>query len=93
MALELYLPIRTTAKYDAEWITQFYVVMHSLASVVDANMSLKDQTQWLAEQASTYLPVDSTAAAVYRFVKDHYDNSLIKITGSGQGMLFSLSTG
>ena len=76
IALELaHLPIRTTAKYDAEWIAQFYVVMHSLASVVDTNMSLKDQTQWLAEQASTYLPVDSTAAAVYRFVKDHYDNN------------------
>ena len=28
-----------------------------------------------SKQASTYLPVDSTAAAVYRFVKDHYDNN------------------
>ena len=76
IALDLaYLPIRTTAKYDAEWIAQFYVVMHSLAPVVDKSLSLKEQTQWLADQASGYLPEDSTAAAVYRFVKDHYDNN------------------
>ena len=76
IALELaYLPIRTTAKYDAQWIAQFYVVMHSLAATVDDDLSLKQQTQWLAEQASFYLPSDSTSAGVYKFVKDHYQNN------------------
>ena len=67
IALNLaYLPIRTVAKYDAQWISEFYVVMHSLAAVVNQDLSLKDQTQWLAEQASYYLPSDSASAAVYK---------------------------
>jgi len=70
-----YLPIRTTAKHDAQWISQFYVVMHSLAAVVDRDLSLKQQTQWLAEQASNYLPNDSASAAVYQFVKNHYESN------------------
>lgn len=69
------LPIRTTAKYDAQWIAEFYVVMHSLAAVVDSQKSLKQQTQWLADQASTYLPKGSASKAVYQFVKDHYQNN------------------
>ena len=66
------LPITTTARYDAQWIAEFYVVMHSLASIVDKEKSLKQQTQWLAEQASRQLPEGSTAQAMYRFVKQHY---------------------
>ena len=73
IALEMaYLPIRTTAKFDAQWIAEFYVVMHSLAAVVDDSLSLKQQTQWLAEQASQQLPKGSSARAMYHFVKDHY---------------------
>ena len=76
IALDIaYLPITATARYDAQWIAEFYVVMHSLAAVVDSDKSLKQQTQWLAEQASQQLPVGSTSAAVYRFVKDHYQNN------------------
>jgi hypothetical protein len=76
IALNLaYLPIRTVAKYDAQWISEFYVVMHSLAAIVDKDLSLKEQTQWLAEQASYYLPNDSVPASVYQFVKNHYKNN------------------
>ena len=41
-----HLPIRTTAKDEAEWISEFYVIMHSLASAVDKSLSMKQQTQW-----------------------------------------------
>ena len=76
IALDIaYLPIRTTAKYDAEWIAEFYLVMHSLAAVADNTQSLKQQTQWLAEQASHQLPKGSTSEAVYQFVKNHYQNN------------------
>jgi hypothetical protein len=76
IALDIaHLPITTTARYDAQWIAEFYVVMHSLAAVVDGSKSLKQQTQWLAEQASQQLPEGSTAQAVYRFVKQHYQNN------------------
>jgi hypothetical protein len=76
LALDIaYLPIRTTAKYDSQWIAEFYVVMHSLAAIVDSDQSLKDQSQWLAEQASRQLPKGSTSEAVYQFVKKHYQNN------------------
>ncbi|MBT5387349.1 MAG: ADP-ribosylglycohydrolase family protein [Porticoccaceae bacterium] len=66
------LPIRTTAKYDAQWIAQFYVVMHSLAAQVNQSLSLQEQTQWLAQQASRQLPEGSVAAKIYAFVWAHY---------------------
>jgi hypothetical protein len=69
------LPIRTTAVFDAQWISQFYVVMHALASRVDTSLSLKRQTHWLAEQARAQLPADSSAAKIYAFVKTQYLNN------------------
>ncbi len=69
------LPIRTTAVFDAQWISQFYVAMHALASRVDASLSLKQQTQWLAEQARAQLPEDSSAGKMYVFVKNQYLNN------------------
>lgn len=67
-----YLPIRTSAKDDAEWISNFYVVMHSLASSVDNSQSLEQQTLWLAEQARGQLPSHSYAAKMYDFIKASY---------------------
>ena len=70
-----YLPVRTTAMGDAQWISQFYIAMHSLASVVDKSETLANQTLWLAEQASSYLPPNSTPAKMYAFIKEHYLNN------------------
>ena len=76
IALDIaYLPIRTTAKYDAQWIAEFYIVMHSLAAIIDTAKTPSQQIQWLAEQASQQLPQGSTARAVYNFVKNHYQNN------------------
>jgi len=36
------LPIQTTARFNAEWISEFYVIMYSLASYVDNKKSMKD---------------------------------------------------
>ncbi|MEW6998497.1 ADP-ribosylglycohydrolase family protein [Colwelliaceae bacterium BS250] len=68
-----HLPIRTSAKNEAEWVAEFYVVMHSLTSSVDHNLSMQQQTEWLAEQARQYLPNSSTAAKMYDFIKRSYD--------------------
>lgn len=70
-----YLPVRTTAMGDAQWISQFYIAMHSLASVVDKSETLANQTLGLAEQASSYLPPNSTPAKMYAFIKEHYLNN------------------
>ena len=70
-----HLPIRTTAYQEAEWISEFYVVMHSMASKVDPNLSMKEQTQWLAEQARKRLPNESFPAKMYDRIKQEYENN------------------
>lgn len=70
-----HLPIRTTAYRDAEWISEFYVIMHSLASTVDPNLSMKEQTQWLAEQARKRLPNQSFPAKMYDWIKAEYESN------------------
>ena len=68
-----HLPIRTSAKNNAEWISEFYVSMYSLASKVDTTLSKKQQVFWLAEKARVRLPEGSFSAAMYEFVKQDYD--------------------
>lgn len=71
-----YLPIRTTARENAAWISEFYVIMHSLASVTDENLSLKENIFRMAEQAKKRLPDDSYSAAIYDFVKAKYESGI-----------------
>ena len=74
VALQMaHLPIRCTARCDAEWAAEFYVIMHSLASNVDQDLSMKDQINWLAVQARQRLPDDSYTANMYDFVKENYE--------------------
>lgn len=66
------LPIQTTARNDAEYISKFYVVMHSLASQVDVNLPMKDQISWMADQASYVLPENTYARAMFDYTKSLY---------------------
>lgn len=70
-----YLPIRVSAKYDAQWISQFYITMHSLASKVDKSLTIQQQTLWLAEQARLILPKQSTPAKMYDFIINSYQSN------------------
>ncbi len=73
IALKLaYLPIRTTARYNAAWISEFYVIMYSLASYFDKDKSMKSKIFWMADQARKRLPEDSYSAKMYDFVKSRY---------------------
>lgn len=77
VALEIsHLPIRTTARENAAWISEFYVIMHSLASRVDENMSMQEKMTWMAEQARNHLPEDSYSAKMYDFVKGQYESGV-----------------
>lgn len=67
-----HLPIRTTAKENAEWIAEFYVIMHSLASRSDENQSMKERLTWMADEARRRLPDSSYSAKMYDFVKSRY---------------------
>lgn len=68
-----HLPIRTTAYREAEWIAEFYVVMHALAARVDPELPRKDQVLWLAAQARQRLPDESFPAKMYDFIKREYE--------------------
>jgi len=71
-----YLPIRTTARKDAAWIAEFYVIMHSLASKVDTTLPMDRQILWMADIARKRLPESSYAAKMYDFVKNKYESGL-----------------
>jgi hypothetical protein len=70
-----HLPITTTARENAEWISQFYVTMHALVPLIGQNssMSRKDQVFWIADEARKILPDESYAAKMYDFVKNEYE--------------------
>ncbi len=70
------LPIRTTARENAEWAAQFYVTMYSLAASVDQSQSMKDQVMWLAEEGRKTLPDGSAVASMYDFVKKSYEEGV-----------------
>jgi hypothetical protein len=67
------LPIQTTARENAEWISEFYVIMYSLASFNDQHLSIPEKIFWMAEQARKRLPDDSYSAKMYDFVKSRYE--------------------
>ncbi len=67
-----HLPIRTTARYNAAWIAEFYVIMYSLASLAPSNLSMRDKIFWMADKARKRLPGHSYAAKMYDFVRKQY---------------------
>ena len=66
------LPIQTTARKNAEWISEFYVIMHSLSILYDKNKSPKENILWMADIARKRLPENSYSAKMYDYVKSRY---------------------
>ena len=66
------LPIRTTARKDAAWISEFYVTMFSLAALYDGKGSVKEHLSCSASVARKQLPENSYSAAMYDFVKEQH---------------------
>lgn len=62
------LPIQTTARLDAEWIAEFYVRMHALASATDPAAPMEERIRWMAHEARQGLPAHSYAAKMFDFV-------------------------
>jgi len=73
IALQMaHLPIRTTAKYDSEWISEFYVTMHSLASAVPDSLLIEKKLVWLAKEARKCLLDSAYSAKMYDFIYASY---------------------
>ncbi len=77
VALDLaYMPIRTTAREDAAWISEFYVIMYSLAPLVNASEPLKEQLEQMAITASKRFPSESYPNRMFHFVRDLYETGI-----------------
>lgn len=70
------LPIQTIARYNAQWISEFYVIMYSLAAKSDTKSSLKMRIHNMASIARKHLPDTSYSAKMYDFVKANYDKNI-----------------
>lgn len=70
------LPIRTTARKEAEYISKFYVVMYSLAAKRDSEKTLQQQLLQNADQARTVLPDNGYAAKMYDHTKRLYESGM-----------------
>ena len=77
IALDLsYLPIRTTARENAADISEFYVIMHSLASKKTSHKTIKDKIFWMAKTARLHLSDKKYPAKMFDFVYEKYLNKI-----------------
>tara|TARA_B100000035_G_scaffold301816_1_gene298786 strand:- start:682 stop:2010 length:1329 start_codon:yes stop_codon:yes gene_type:complete len=70
------LPISTTARNEAKEIAEFYIRMHSLASVPIYENDTKEKIFWLAEKSRAALNDLQYPAKMYDYVKELYDSNI-----------------
>tara|TARA_B100000575_G_scaffold137121_1_gene109315 strand:- start:1459 stop:2754 length:1296 start_codon:yes stop_codon:yes gene_type:complete len=71
------LPVLTTARDNAKWISDFYISMHSLAYNIDFSKDIKNEIFSLAENSRYLLPDSSYSSKMYDFVKKQYDSGVL----------------
>ena len=71
-----HLPVRTTARENAAWISEFNIIMYSLASAQTEHGSRKEKVLWMAKQARLHLPNDSYSAKMFDFVLSYYNQKI-----------------
>jgi hypothetical protein len=71
-----HLPIQTTARDEAEYISKFYVTMHALASKTDVSRNLSQQICWMATMARDSLPDSSYAADMFNYTQKLYESGI-----------------
>jgi hypothetical protein len=69
------LPIKTTARNEAEDIAKFYVSMHSLASI-NSGKSMRERIQWMAAKARETLPNSTYPAKMYDYTLHLYKSGI-----------------
>jgi len=71
-----HLPIQTTAREESEYISKFYVVMHSLASMTNPNEPISQQIFWMANHAREYIPDSSYTAHMFDYTKKLHESGI-----------------
>ena len=64
-----HLPIQTTARNEAEDISNFYVTMYSLASITDNEKTLNQRISWMSDKAREVLPNSSYSAQMFDYTR------------------------
>ena len=72
-----YLPVRTTARDNAAWISEFNIIMYSLASTKTEHKTRKEKVIWMAKQARLHLPNNSYSAKMFDFVLEQYNQNIL----------------
>ena len=70
------LPIKTTARGEAQEIAEFYVRMHSLASNPKEFNSIKENVFWIANESRKYLSDNNYPAKMYDFTEGLYNSGI-----------------
>ena len=70
------LPIKTTARGEAQEIAEFYVRMHSLASNPKEFNSVKESIFWIANESRKYLSDNNYPAKMYDFTEGLYNSGI-----------------
>ena len=72
-----YLPVRTTARDNAAWISEFNIIMYSLASIKTEHKTRKEKVIWMAKKARLHLPNNSYSAKMFDFVLEQYNQNIL----------------
>lgn len=70
------LPIKTSARGEAQEIAEFYVRMHSLASNPKEFNSIKENIFWIANESRKYLSDNNYPAKMYDFTEGLYNSGI-----------------
>lgn len=71
-----YLPIRTTARGDAALISEFYVIIHSLASTINQSNPIDKELIKISDLASDVLDKNSYSFKMYDYVKKKFESGI-----------------
>ncbi|WP_431158264.1 ADP-ribosylglycohydrolase family protein [Winogradskyella poriferorum] len=69
------LPIKTTSRREAEYISKFYVTMYSLASL-NPDKTLSERIHWMADEARKVLPDSLYPAKMYDYSRKLYESGI-----------------
>ena len=70
------LPVRTTGRGDAALISEFYVIIHSLASSINKSKPLDKELIRISDLASEILNKNSYSFKMYDYVKSNFESGI-----------------
>lgn len=70
------LPVRTTGRGDAALISEFYVIIHSLASTINKSKPLDKELIRISDLASEILNKNSYSFKMYDYVKSNFKSGI-----------------